>query len=261
VNEAERRLISGDPIPPGVTDPPSQPGKAVPSPGVLPLSTALQNRSIRAFTVQQFLDAGSDVAFVSLIGAYFLQSRGLNLNQTGWLASLPLWGGALGGIAGGALNDILIRSTGNRRLARSLTGCAGKLLGCVLLLLVIRAETAVAAGVLLMGAKFFSDWSQPTTWGACTDIGGRFSATVFSIVNTAGTLGGIVMPLLFGVLLDWFTTKVSSSPPDFPLQATPIITNWNPLFIVLALMYLGSGLCWLFVDCTRGLDTVESPAA
>ena len=47
-------------------------------------------------------------AFVSLIGTYFLRARGLDIAKTGWMASLPLWGGAVGGIVGGWLNDSAI---------------------------------------------------------------------------------------------------------------------------------------------------------
>src|SRR6185437_16191481 len=119
--------------------------------------------------------AGSDVAFVSLIGTYFLQARGFDIGKTGWLASLPLWGGALGGITGGWLNDRAIALTGRRRWARSGIGFGGKLIGCALLPLVVRAGDGLTAGLLLMAAKFFGDWSQPTTWGSCTDLGGRNS--------------------------------------------------------------------------------------
>ena len=100
-----------------------------------------------------------------------------------------------------------------------------------------------------MAAKFFSDWSQPTTWGTCTDLGGRFSATVFSIINTAGTIGGIVMPIVFGVVLDVFTTI------SIVNGAEVKITDWNPLFALLSGMYLASGACWLMVDCTNRIHT------
>ena len=107
---------------------------------------------------------------------------------------------------------------------------------------------AVAAGIALMLAKFFSDWSQPTVWGTCTDLGGRCSATVFSIINTAGTIGGIIMPNVFGRLLDWSTTKQEI--------AGKIVshTNWDPLFLLLAGMYLASGILWLLIDCTKSLE-------
>jgi fucose permease len=200
------------------------------------------------FVLQQFLDAGSDVVFVSLIGTYFLQARGFDIGKTGWLASLPLWGGALGGIAGGWLNDFCIRTTNSRRWSRSGIGFVGKLIGCLMLGLVVRQTDGVSAAWCLLAAKFFSDWSQPTVWGTCTDMGGRFSATVFAVINTAGTLGGIVMPIVFGGILDWYTL---TSEIDGEIVSQ---TNWNPLFVLLAAMYLGSGICWMLVNCTHSLD-------
>lgn len=217
-------------------------------PAVKP-SLLLRHRSLRFFVLQQFLDAGSDVAFVSLIGAYFLQARGLDISSTGWLASLPLWGGALGGIAGGWLNDRLIRSTGSRRWSRSSVGFSGKVLGCIMLLAVVSQSSSLGAAICLMAAKFFSDWSQPTTWGTCTDIGGRYSATIFSVINTAGTSGGIAMPLVFGGLLDWFTRTTGQEP------LVTHVTNWGPLFYLLSGMYLLSGVCWLMVDCTEPIGS------
>lgn len=216
--------------------------------GTLSWSRAVRSRSLFCFTVQQFMDAGSDVAFVYLIGKYFLDRHGLDIKNVGWLASLPLWGGALGGIAGGWLNDRLIRQTGNRRWSRSGIGFVGKIIGCAMLFVVSGQGEPVAAGIALMAAKFFSDWSQPTVWGTCTDLGGRCSATVFSIINTAGTIGGIVMPILFGMLLDWNTTKQIVEGKQITL------TNWGPLFVLLATMYLASGICWLLIDCTKSLE-------
>lgn len=209
---------------------------------------AFRSRSLRVFTLQQFLDAGSDVVFVSLIGAYFLRAHGFDISKTGWLASLPLWGGALGGIVGGWLNDTLIRITGNRRWSRSCVGFVGKMIGCLLIGLVVMQSSGETAAWLLMAAKFFSDWSQPTTWGMCTDIGGRFSATIFSIVNTAGTIGGIIMPLVFAFLLDRYTSLASSA------TTAEAVTDWSPLFVLLSAMYLACGFCWLLIDCTQSLD-------
>ena len=156
----------------------------------------------------------------------------------------------MGGIAGGWLNDRGIALTGSRRWSRSGIGFAGKAVGCLFLLLVVGQTSGVAAAWLLFVAKFFSDWSQPTVWGACTDMGGRYTATLFSIVNTAGTFGGVVMPLVFGALLDASTQTGET-------LASASTTQWGPLFLMLSAMYLGSGLCWLFIDCTRSLDHDE----
>ena len=245
VNEQERKLIAGD-TPPIAADGTSR--------QMLPFRKALQNRSLRFFTLQQFLDAGSDVLFVGLIGTYFLRAHEFDIKETGWLASLPLWGGALGGIAGGWLNDALIRKTGNPRWSRSGVGFVGKVVGCCFLGLVVVQSDGTTAAWLLMAAKFFSDWSQPTTWGTCTDLGGRFTATVFSIINTAGTFGGVLMPVVFGVVLDWFTTASVVEGKEV------LTTDWNPLFVLLSAMYLASGGCWLLVDCTDRLAGSQAEA-
>lgn len=241
VNDAERELIEDTPVVAAVARTGAK----------LPWGQALRNRSLRVFVVQQFLDAGSDVVFVSLIGAFFLQVHQADIKSAGWLTSLPLWGGALGGIFGGWLNDWLISRSGSRRWSRSGIGIAGKVVGCAMLFATASVPTAVMAGLALAAAKFFSDTSQPTVWGTCTDLGGRCSATVFSIINTAGTLGGVIMPPLFGLLLDTFTTRQEIS------GKLVAITNWSPLFYLLSAMYLGSGLCWLFIDCTQRIEAPE----
>jgi MFS family permease len=216
-------------------------------PATLPWGRAWRNGSLRLLTLEMFLDAGSDVAYVSLIGTYFLRARGFDIGKTGWLTSLPLWGGAVGGVVGGWLNDRLIASSGSRRWSRSGVGFTGKLIGGVLLTLAVQQESGVAAACYMGAAKFFSDWGLPSVWGTCTDLGGRYSATVFSIVNSSGTLGAIIMPLVYAKLLDRFTTQTQTA------GIAVTTTNWAPVFFLLAAMYVGCSACWLAVDCTRAI--------
>ena len=263
VNDAERQLIAEGSV-----------SLSSAQTGLMPWSRAMRNRSMRFFLVQQFLDSGSDVAFVYLIGKFFFDRYDLKIGSIGWMSSLPLWGGALGGVVGGWLNDRLISSTNNRRWSRSGIGFVGKLIGCLMLYVVssqtdvfaagvepirdyivryvaLPASAPLAAGIALLLAKFFSDWSQPTVWGTCTDLGGHFSATVFSIINTSGTIGGLILPIIFGTLLDWNTTTRMIDGHEATL------TNWGPLFALLAAMYLVSGLSWLMIDCTDSLERDE----
>jgi MFS family permease len=74
---------------------------------------------------------------------------------------------------------------------------------------------------------------------------------VFSIINTSGTLGGVIMPPVFGWLLDTFTRTETVA------GELVKITNWSPLFYLVAAMYLGSAVCWLLIDCTRTMDRAE----
>jgi nitrate/nitrite transporter NarK len=208
----------------------------------------MRNRSLMMLSVQQALAAGADVIYVSLMGSFFLDRYGASLSGAGLLASLPLLGGAAGGVVGGSLNDFARRHL-NERWARPAVGFAGPLIGAALMLVVVRQPTALAAGLGLFAVKFFVDWNQPSVWGAASDLGGRVTGTVFAIVNTAGTITSILFPPVFGRILDWSTTHHT--------QAGEVVKqiSYTPLFLTVAAIYFASSLTWLTIDCRHRLDS------
>ena len=212
--------------------------------GKLNFLQAIKNPSMLIFMIQQVFNAGADYIYVALTGSFFLARYEVELTDLGILASLPLFGGAIGGLLAGGLSDWLIKRTGNRRKVRSFIGFTGKFIAAILLVLVIFQETPYGAGYLLFGVKFFSDWSQPTVWGTCTDMGGRCSASVFSMINTAGGIGGLIMPIAGAILLDYYSVTVDGA----------TVTSFGPLFAVVAGAYMLSALSWFFIDCTQRLD-------
>jgi sugar phosphate permease len=242
VNDAERALIAEGSPPPNPSAPP-----------VLPFRVAIQNRSMLFFVIQQITSAGADAVYVLFMGDYFLNAKGFDITEAGLLISLPLWGGAIGGMLGGFFNDLMIKWTGSRRIGRSAVGFTGKFIACILMFVAIAQDDGVAAAWALFAVKFFTDWSQPTVWGTCTDIGGRYSATVFGVINTSGSIGGLVSPILFGGILDWNTSEVLVD------GITKSVTNYNPLFVTVSVMYMISAFCWLLVDCTDSLESRLAP--
>ncbi len=237
VNDAERKLIDEGRIP---TSPSAR--------AILPWSKALKNRSMVFFLTQQALNAGVDTFYMAFLGDYFLNAKGYDIKEAGLLTSIPLWGGALGGLIGGFCNDWLIRTTGNRRRARSTVAFIGFFIGSLMIYLVSELDNGVAAACALFGAKLFIDTTQPTVWGTCTDLGGRFSATVLGIINTAGMVGGLTVPFLFGFILDAnMLEKIVDG------EATRI-PNYQPVLIVIAVAYILSACCWLFIDCSKPIE-------
>lgn len=243
VNDAERALIAEG-------APPENPDASP----VLRFGTAIRNRSMLFFILQQITSAGADNVYVVYMGDYFINTKGFAITQAGLLISLPLWGGAIGGMLGGFVNDWVIQLTGSRRWGRSLVGFTGKFIACGLMFVAISQDNGVAAAWALFAVKFFSDWSQPTVWGTCTDIGGRYAATIFGVINTSGSIGGVIGPPLFGYILDMNTTKEIVD--DVVISS---IANYDPLFMTVAALYMISALCWLLTDCTKSLETqIES---
>jgi sugar phosphate permease len=94
-------------------------------------------------------------------------------------------------------------------------------------------EDGRLAMLVLLAARIFGDWSVTTTWVAATEMGGRATATVFGLVNMVGAVGGFVAGPVLGSLKQHY--------------------GWEGLFLGVAAMCLLSGVCWLFVDCTRQL--------
>jgi len=180
-----------------------------------------------------FVSTFADMLYVFWIPSFLVEGRHLDKAQMGFFATLPLLGGAAGGVAGGLLNDTLYRWTGNRRWSRSGVAFTGKFLASTLMAGSLLIADGRLAMVVLLGCKFFGDWSQPTQWGTLTDIGGRASATIFGVANTVGNVGAFVA----GPVLGYWKQQY----------------GWEGLFLAVALLYLGAALCWLFIDCTRKL--------
>jgi MFS family permease len=222
---------------------------------VLPFRVALANRSYLVLLLQQFLNAGADVVFALLLGSY-LRSLGTDRGVTlGVLVSLPLWGGALGGIFGGYANDWAIRRFGNRRWCRSLIAGGGLGIGSLCVLVTTASSDPVWVALGLMTARFFADWNQPTMWGTCTDLGGRFSATVFAIGNMMGNLGAYLTPFAVGLLLDYFSVVRW----DGGVMIRD--TNYVPAFVLCSGMMSVAAGCWFLIDCTQTLSNPRNSDA
>lgn len=220
---------------------------------VMSFKQAMKNRGLVTMVIAQVSNAGADIVYTTVLGSFFL-SKQITIEEMGIYASFPLFGGAIGGFVGGYLNDFAIRITGSRKWGRRIMGSTGKVVaaGCVFIAIAQTSVFALAVGLFVV--KFFSDWSQPTVWGTCTDIGGPYSATVFSIVNTAGNFGAfLVPPFLVGPLLDRYT---SIQVVDGVSQT---ITDYNPMFVVVAGLYVFTALLWLTIDCTKRIEPEREP--
>lgn len=187
---------------------------------------------------QVFCATFADNFFAFWLPTYLRSQANFSLAQSGLYSSLPLWGGALGGLCGGALNDLAARRLGSRRWARSFVGGAGQTLAAGLIVLTAGSTDGRTVMWILLAAKFFIDWSQPTTWGAITDMAGPSGGAVFGVVNAVGSVGAFLAGPLMGRVIDHH--------------------GWPALFYGVAAVYLCGAACWLAVDCTKVLVEEEN---
>ena len=222
VNEAESKAI--------------QEGETPLPPGAKPrFNWSIENRiNVGIFFTASFLSTFADNLFVYWMPTFLKEAKGFGNAEMGIFASLPLFGGALGGFCGGMLNDILIRKMGNRKQARRVVAASGKTIAAVLVCASLYFESGRAIMVVLFFCKFFSDMSQPTWWGTVTDLGGPASGRVFGMVNTIGSIGAFLAGPIMGYVAGY---------------------GWGTLFYFVGAIYILTALFWSRVDCTRRLVT------
>ena len=241
VNQAELELIAGKPaVSPALAEDEAT-TNAVAEPGGWRAISGRSALNLLFFLLQFFGATFADTIYVVWLPTVLKNVHGVSNVDMGLFASLPLLGGALGGLIGGYANDLAIRIIG-RRWARSLVGGCGNLCAGVLVLISLAYfDTPEHFCRVLFCAKVFSDWAQPTTWGTVTDISGRYAATIFGLGNGVGGLGTVIAAPALGFVAQTY--------------------SWHAVFLLIAATYLASSICWLAVNCTIPVFRPTSRAA
>jgi sugar phosphate permease len=201
-----------------------------------------RSRTAQFLLLRSFASNLADVLFVNWVPLYLRTEKERGSLAAGWMAAVPLIGGACGGLVSGLLQSYFIRRTGSRRWARSLIGMTGKVSAALLVLTCLFAREALTVSCLLFAVKFFADWEQPAEWGTISDVAGTTGATVFACVNAVGSIGNFAGGPLVGA-----TLMIFSGGP----QVTT--AGWNAVFVLLAVEYVVAASCWFFINSERPL--------
>lgn len=200
-----------------------------------------RNPQVWVLLFQQFTAAYVDGFFLNWMPKYLKEAKLIEMERAGWMAAIPLLGGALGGmLAGSIVQSWILRKTGSRRWSRSLTGLTGSFTAGVCLFISLAFDTPGAIVAMFFVLKFFADWSQPTVWGTVTDMGGKNAASLFALINTSGSLAAFVAGPTMGRTIDYFSGGDKNN-----------LAGWTALFILIATTYVASALSWLYIDCTK----------
>jgi MFS family permease len=177
-------------------------------------------------SAQQFFRAAGYVFYMSWFPTFLKETRGVSTVEAGALTSLPLWAQMFGSVAGGLLSDWILSRTGSRRLSRQGLAAGSQAVCAVLIMLAFPVANALLAVLLISLGAFSASLAGPCAYAITIDMGGKQVAPVFSVMNMAGNLGGVVFPVV--------VSRVIS-------QAN----NWDLVLLIFAGVHVAAAACWL----------------
>lgn len=192
----------------------------------------LSNRAVIGLVAQQFLRAAGTMFFLSWFPTYLMETRGVNIRDAGLLTSLPHWASVLGSIVGGWISDAVLARTGSLRIARQGVAAASLTVATLLIGVAYPVSDALLAVLVLSAGAFAAALAGPSAYALTIDLGGRYTSQVFAIMNTSGSIGSIVFP----IIAPWVVLKTGS---------------WDSVLVVFGGIYLAAAASWLTFDARR----------
>ena len=199
--------------------------------------------SMWAICLQSLLRAAGYGLFVTWFPAFLEKGYGATRENAGLMTMSPLIAVVVGTMLGGVIVDRLMGKTESKTISRCWVGLGA--LGLCSLFTIAASWTAspqALVAAVALGA-IFSGAGNPASWAATMDIAGPYTAIVMAVMNMAGTLGAIGIPVVVGYMIG-----------DIERGAG----DWNQVLYLFAAIYAVGSLCWLFIDPTRTvLETAD----
>jgi MFS family permease len=174
--------------------------------------------------------------YLAWFPTYLREARHFTELKSG-LASIPLLAATFTNVAGGLLSDKLVSRWKNLRRGRITVSRTGFFIAGLALLPGVLTTSHAAALVCLTIALAGLELTVAVSWAMCIDIGGNYSGSVSSVMNTLGNLGGALGAVVIGYLATGF--------------------GWTSPFIVACGLCLLSALLVGTIDPKRSISSIE----
>ncbi|MDQ1474276.1 MAG: hypothetical protein QOJ99_5756 [Bryobacterales bacterium] len=137
--------------------------------------------------------------YLAWLPTYLREARHFSALGAG-LAGLPLLGATVANVLGGVFSDHLTTKWKNVRRGRLSVAIVGYAVGGLALLPGVVASDPAWAIVALTVALAGLELTVPVCWAMSIDLGGEYSGSVCSVMNTCGNLGGALSAVMVGYL-------------------------------------------------------------
>lgn len=178
---------------------------------------------------QQICRSAGYMFFASWFPTFLQVTRGVSIEDSGYLQGLVLAGTLTGCLLGGMLTDWIWRRTRSLRFSRS--GVGATFLGACALLIFGAwfVQSAFFATIFLVVGSLFAALASPCAFATAIDIGEDRVPQIFGLMNMCGNFSAAACPILIGQLFE-------------------LTTNWNLVLLLFAAIYLIGAICWLFIN-------------
>ncbi len=243
VNAAERELVGST----------WQPHRRTP----LPVRAMLTNRSLWALCAMYSLINYGWFFNVSYLPGYLKDRFQLPDGDIigAVYAGAPLWIGAIGCVAGGAIVSRLARSLGDRRRARQILGCSAMLVCSVAWWSAHQATNIHLFCLSVSLAAFCVDLTLGAAWATCHDLGRQHAGTTAACMNTVGTMGAALAAWLTGAIVEHFSAVLPSAHPlSTSDRYIASMAGYQAVFCTYASVYVVAAFCWCFINSAQPLQ-------
>ena len=168
---------------------------------------------------------------------YAVKVRGLGIMQAAAWTSAPFLAMALLSPVGGWFSDRVARAT-DRRKGRLAAVWLGMGVSALFLYCGNHLSVTVIALPMIALAAGFNMFAAANFWAACIDLAPSYSASLSALMNTMGSLGGVVSSTVTAALA--------------------VHQGWGRALDVAVWITLGSGLMFTLVNANRGIEERDS---
>ena len=167
--------------------------------------------------------------YFTWLPTYLTRELGFSAITGGFFSMLPFLLAGAADLAGGWYTDRLARTHGLKHARCTLgslsfaavRGAAARLDG--------RADRRWPRPCCWPLALATADFALSACWAVCLDVGARHAGVVTGFMNTSGNLGGLIGPLVVGVMVERWQ-------------------SWTYPFYVTAAVYVMGAVAWLAID-------------
>lgn len=225
VNAAELAMIRHVPAP---TEVPPVPVSADPPRSRAAVLTTMAILMLVLLYTQQAFRAGANRLFDNWMPTYYEEARGLTREDAADLTAVLQIALVVGGLVGGMLSDYVLARTGSRWAARNGVAMFSLISACVFYLAAYPIENVYLATLVFGIGAFLFTFSSPCAYALTIDVGGRYLAIIFGLMNMIGNLGA------------WAFVKY--------LPRIQAFGGWDLALGTFVAMQLAALVCWLFLN-------------